>query len=107
MQRAGWHKIDPYQEDSYAEAESQYRRETEQEPPVFGTVKLRIGQHWFMFDHIRPHLRDALELHKPKGKRSLGAQYLAALLHSDELHREHLVEATPKLLEIMEQVKPI
>lgn len=107
MTRAGWHKVNAFQDDDYAEAEGQYRRETEQEPPVFGTVKLRIGRHWYMYDHVRGPLREALELHKPKGKRSLGAQYLAALLHSDELHREHLVEATPKLLEIMEQIKPI
>jgi hypothetical protein len=106
MARAGWHKIDAYQDDDFAEAESQYRKDTEQEMPVHGTVKFRIGDKWYLYDLARPHLRRALELHKPKGQRSLSAQYLAALLQADEFHREHLAEATPALLEILEEITP-
>ena len=96
MPRAGWHKINPYVEDDYAEAEAEYRRETGLEPPVFGTAKFKVGNHWYLFDSARPHLRRALELDRPRGKRSAQAAYLAALLHADELHREHLAEAAPR-----------
>lgn len=106
MGSAGWHKIDAYQDDDFAAAESQYRRDTEQESPVNGTAQFRLDGKQYLFDLTRPHLRAALELHLPPGKRSKPAQYLAALLHCDELHREHLVEATPALLQILEQIRP-
>lgn len=107
MHRAGWHKINPYVDDDFADAEAEYRRETDQEPPVFGTVKLKIGGRWCLYDKIRPHLRAALELSKPRGRRSAPAIYLAALLHADELHREHVAAATPALLDILEQITPL
>ena len=106
MPRAGWSRIDAYRDDDYAEAESQYKRDTEQEPPVFGTCKFRIGDRWYLFDTARPALRRALELHLPKGRRSLQAQYLASLLYADELHREHVTDAMPRLLELLEEIKP-
>lgn len=106
MMRAGWSRIDGLRDDDFERAESQYREDTEQEPPVFGTVKFRMGEKWYLFDTTRPALRRALELHKPKGKRSLQAQYLASLLHADELHREHVTDAMPKLLELLQEIKP-
>lgn len=106
MPRAGWHKINPYQDDDFADAESEYHRDTEQEPPVSGTVKFRVGDKWHLYDLARPHLRRALELDRPLGHRSAQATYLAALLHADELHREHLAAAMPALLEILEQITP-
>lgn len=109
MPRAGWAEIDAYQDDDYAEAENQYRHDTEQEAPIFETSKLRAESHWYMWDEVRGPLRAALELHLPDNQRSSGAKSLESFLHlGDEGDYEYwLFKAREKLLEIHSNVKPM
>lgn len=106
MPRAGHVKVNPDISDAFEQAQAEYRREQELEPPVFAIAKFRVMAHWFMWDEARLHLRTALELHLPKGKRSTGAQWLAVVLHNDELDDYALFRARDTLVELYGKLKP-
>lgn len=107
MPRAGHIKVNPDITDAYEQAEAEYRREQGQEPPVFAIAKFRVLDRWYLYDEVRPHLRAALELHIPKGKRSTGAQWLQVVLHNDGLDDYALFRARDTLLELHSKINPI
>lgn len=110
MSRYGYAPINPYATDEYERAQAEYRREYDIEPPVFATSKLRLRGRWYLWDGVRVHLRAALELHRTEPDRSAQAVSLSELLyrhHLDDAIPQNLAAATPALLDILEQIKPI
>ena len=83
MPPIGWYKINPYLEDKNPEEGGELERE-KKESPIYGSCQFRWRGHWYPFSQVRPLLRDALELHLPKGEISQSASYFRSCLWSED-----------------------
>lgn len=107
MHRAGWRPINGYRDDNFEAAEREYLAFIGQEPPVPSAAKFHFLGHWYMWEQARPLVRQALELHLPRKRRSQQAQWLERVLRADQLEDFAVERAREALMGIYQGLRAI